>query len=209
MPTMTRRHATAAVACLVAGILASGCGVFSDDSPDDPAPPKPASPTAASGAPKTLPPGRTGTPHGGIQSPRSVDQDDPTAVSRAALTVMFRYDTTMDTSRNDAARRAAEAGWCTPEYAAELRDAAAFSGPGAEWATWAQHRAYAVPKLTAVREAGQPTDTDTDAYRQWVVSITPTGRDKWKGKPEVSTAFVHLTRPATGKPWRLAAVTIH
>ncbi|MEU1132622.1 hypothetical protein ABZ383_22635 [Streptomyces sp. NPDC005900] len=205
---MTRRHLAAAVACVSAGILVLGCG-HADETPDDAAPPRPSPSTTAGRAPEPLPAGRTGTPHGGIRSPDSVDQADPTAVSRAALIVMFSYDTALDTSHNDAARRAADAGWCTPEYAAELRAASAYSGPGAEWTRWAQHRAYGVPKLTAVREAGQPRDTATNAYRQWIVSVTPTGRDKWRGRPHVTTAYAHLTRPATGKPWRLATVTIH
>ncbi|MEU1121954.1 MULTISPECIES: hypothetical protein [unclassified Streptomyces] len=203
------RPLAAVAASLAVGLLASGCGLLSDDgAAEDPAPPRPR-PSVSSDAPEPLPPGRTGKPHGGIASPDAVDQKDATAVSRAALTLMSSYDTTLDTSRNDAGRRMAEAGWCTDDYARELRHADSFSGPGAAWSEWAKHRAYTVPKLRAIREAGQPEDTPTEAYRQWIVTLTPTGRDKWKGKPEVSTAFVYLTRTTAGDPWRLAAVTIH
>lgn len=63
-------------------------------------------------------------------------------------------------------------------------------------------------KLAAADEAGRPTDTATTAYRQWTATVTPTGRDGWKGSPENNTVFVELVRAAPGSPWRINALQI-
>ncbi|MGW1674612.1 hypothetical protein [Streptomyces sp. NPDC002324] len=215
--TTTRRRAVrAAAAAALAGVLATGCGAFSGDSGDsDAAPPKEPTPSGTGPHPlprdateaAPLPTGATGQPKGGIPYPGDVDGNDASAVSKAALTALTTYDTTLDTSRNDAGRRTAEAGWCTTAYAEQLRAAVSRSQPGTDWTTWAAHKAYTKPRLTLTEEAGRPNDTQTTAYRQWTIALTPTGRDGWKGPEEVHVAFAELTRTTTSNPWRLNAVT--
>ncbi|WP_406517560.1 hypothetical protein [Streptomyces sp. NBC_00134] len=208
--TTSRRRMAVGVAAAATALVLSGCSAFGDGGSDDAPPKKPASSVAPdpSGEAEPLPPGKSGEPHGGIPSPADVDQTDATAVSEAALTGMFTYDTAIDTSRNDAGRRIAAAGWCTATYAAELKEAATRSAPGTGWTLWDRHQAYTTATLQQTEEAGKPADTDTDALRQWTITITPTGRDGWKGAAESRTAYVELIRPAAGKPWRLNAVTV-
>ncbi|WP_330346623.1 hypothetical protein OG858_47340 (plasmid) [Streptomyces europaeiscabiei] len=215
--TTTRRRAgRAAAAAALAAVLATGCGAFGgDDSGSDAAPPKEPTPSGTGPYPlprdateaAPLPTGATGQPKGGIPSPADVDSSDATAVSKAALTALTTSDTAIDTSRNDAGRRTAEAGWCTTSYAEQLRAAVSRSQPGTDWTTWAEHKAYTRPRLTLTEEAGRPNDTPSTAYRQWTITLTPTGRDGWKGREEVHVAFAELTRATASKPWRLNAVT--
>lgn len=207
----------AAAAVLAAAVLLTGCSLGDDDQAPPPEPTtaspapsgagpyeEPADPTPA----QTLPKGENGTPRGGIPHPDNVDEHDAGAVSKGALTAMFTYDTTLDEGRNDAGRRVAEAGWTTEKYAQQLRDAAARSAPGADWTTWAEHRAYTTVKLTAADEAGRPADTPTTAYRQWNVTVTPRSRDDWKGQAEAFTVFAELQRANPQAPWELAAISI-
>ncbi|WP_125264877.1 hypothetical protein [Streptomyces alboflavus] len=209
---MTTRYRTLAAAAAAAVVLA-GCGSSGGDD-DDPAPPRPTTtrsgipdpPDAAEASP--LPPGASGTPRGGIPAPDDVDERDATAVSRAAVTVLFTYDTRMDTSSNDAGRRLADAGWCTDAYANQLREATSRSAPGAQWATWSRHRAYTKATARSADEAGKPEDSPTAAYRQWNVTVTPHGRDGWKGRAEMTTAYVELTRTAPRTPWRVNTITL-
>ncbi|GGX36651.1 hypothetical protein [Streptomyces chryseus] len=206
-----RRTAGLALAASAA-LLLVGCTADERSDETDPAPPRSVAPTVPDEPPTptaaaTRPPGKPGQPKGGIPTPGDVDQADATEVSRAALTAMWTYDTAIDNSRNDAGRRVAAAGWCTAAYADQLRDAAARSGPGSDWGQWAKHRAYTTVTLQRTEDAGRPRDTPTTAYRQWTLTLTPHGRDGWKGKPETSTAFVELTR-SDGKAWRLAAVSV-
>ncbi|MFJ8166500.1 hypothetical protein ACIRBY_37050 [Streptomyces sp. NPDC096136] len=155
-----------------------------------------------------LSPGAQGQPQGGIPSPANVDQSDASAVSRGALTALHTYDTTLDTSRNDAGRRTAAAGWCTEAYASQLNEAASHAVPGAVWAEWAQHKAYTKVTLQQTEDAGRPLDSLTTAYRQWTVTVTPTGRDGWSGPPEVRTVYAELTRATPAQPWRLNSIRI-
>jgi hypothetical protein len=173
------------------------------------------SPSASGPPPATAPavmptaqpiPTGTGTP--GVPLPRvdQVDQRDATALSQGALTVWFTADTTSDTSWQDAAVRSGP--WLTPEYAGQQADFAPLAGPRAEWGEWAAHRAYTVVAMVAAREAGAPADTDVEAFRQWRVTVTATGRDGWTGPPTASTAYVHLVRASVADPWRVAQVLV-
>lgn len=118
------------------------------------------------------------------------------------------YDTTVDTSRYQAAARTADAGWCTATYAAQLRAGKPRSAPGSEWDTWTAHHAYTAVDMMKSADAGIPPDTGTTAYRQWAVTVTVTGRDNWRGAPETYTAYASLTRAAAGAPWRVSALSL-
>ncbi|MBO8188892.1 hypothetical protein [Streptomyces spirodelae] len=147
-------------------------------------------------------------PKGGVPEPEDVDQKDPDAVGKGALTAMWTYDTDVDRGPQDAGVRTADAGWLTETYARRLRDHRSGSAPGAQWETWSQHRAYTTVELAKTEDASKPGDTDTVAWRQWTLTTTPHGRDGWKQQPTTVVAFVHLVRAAAGKPWRVADITV-
>ncbi|WP_067067585.1 hypothetical protein [Carbonactinospora thermoautotrophica] len=140
-----------------------------------------------------------------LPDPQKVDGADPDAVSRAAVTVMWTMDTTIDTSQYQAELRAAP--YLTADYAARLRQYPPVAAPGAQWNQWAAHRAYTTVRLTPGYD-DRPLDTATTAHRQWSVTATPIGRDGWRGQPVTATVFVTLTRTGPGQPWRVAAVTV-
>ncbi|AWI31252.1 hypothetical protein [Streptomyces tirandamycinicus] len=216
---MTPRRIARALPLVLAAVLAAGCTSSSSSEPAagaPPAEPKSPAPTGVGPYPEPARPtpaparshARIQQPHGGIPSPAGIDQTDAGAVSRGALTALMTYDTITDDSRTEASIRTADAGWCTPAFAAQLRSATTHAGPGATWTSWTQHRAYTTVALTAADEAGRPADTPTTAYRQWIVAITPHGRDGWKGPAEEYTAFVELTRAQAGALWRLSSLSL-
>ncbi|MGR7000748.1 hypothetical protein ACU686_26305 [Yinghuangia aomiensis] len=139
--------------------------------------PPPATAPAQMPAASPIPRG-SGTPDVPLPRVDLVDTRDATAVSQAAMTVWFTSDTVADTSLQDAVVRAAP--WMTQEFAA----AQAFTpvaGSRAQWTEWTAHRAYTVVSLVASQEVGAPPDGDVEAYRKWRVTVTPTGRDGWRG----------------------------
>ncbi|MGK3944964.1 hypothetical protein ABK046_42040 [Streptomyces caeruleatus] len=137
-----------------------------------------------------------------------IDQRQADAVARGTLTVMWTFDSAIDHGPHDASVRAADAGWLTRAYAARLRAYRPRSAPGAQWNEWASHRAYTIVTLQKTEDAARPADTDTEAWRQWTVTTTPSGRDGWSAKPTTVIAYVHLTRTATDKTWRVDDVTV-
>ncbi|MGX1976840.1 hypothetical protein [Streptomyces kronopolitis] len=214
---MMRRPMLAA-AVVAAALALSACSTNGAQDDDAHPAPSPHRPTATGTGPypdpgntvddgSPLPVGKGGRPHGGIPSPGDVRQTDATAVTRGALAAMWTSDTTLDTTLQDAIRRAARAGWLTPTYAAQLTKHQP-TAPGAEWAEWSRHRAYTTVHIKATPDAGQPADTGTTAYRQMTLTVTPHGRDKWAGQPATYTVFVVLSRTDKGKPWRLSATTV-
>jgi hypothetical protein len=216
---MIRRSGAALTAAAATVLLATGCTSHSAPAADakpptassatNPAPSGsgpyslPAHPSVASplpsGTPGTLP---------GLPTPDDVDQHNVDQVAHAALTVLLTYDTALDTSRNDAGRRTAAAGWCTPTYAQTLREAESRSAPGADWTKWAQHRARTTVHLQSADEAGKPADIPTQATRTYVATLTPTGADHWTGTPQTHVLYAQLTRGATDEPWRLNSAQI-
>jgi hypothetical protein len=214
--TTTNRAARAALAAAAVAALSlalAACGT-SPPSPEDPANPG-SSPAAVSSTPpattptpstpaEAYPTGTPGTPRG--SSPAHVDQHDPDAVARAALTVMYASDTRIDTSPHDAIVRAAR--YMTTKYAAELKAAQPHAAPGAQWQQWTDHHAYTTATITEANDAGRPADTPTTAYRQYTVSAVAHGDAGYTDTQQVGTAFVELTRAAAADPWRVATVQI-
>lgn len=174
--------------------------------------------TAPDGAPPVAPTGTpTGAPTGtreaeahvsGLPRPGEVDRTDADAVARSALTVLWTFDTTVDGRTHDAQVRAAAAGWLTDAYATRLDGHRPRTVPGAQWREWSAHRAHTTVGLEKAADAAIPADTSTEAWRQWIVTATPAGRDRWQGEPLTVVAFVHLTRSADGKAWRVADVNV-
>ncbi|GAA2399746.1 hypothetical protein GCM10010191_03590 [Actinomadura vinacea] len=155
-------------------------------------------PTVSGGTPS---PSRSPRIPGGLPDPGRVDQKDATAVSRAALTVMYSVDSTVDAGLLNAKLRAAV--YLAPAYAAEVRAEPVQYVPK----EWRQHRAYLAVRLEPLRrEAGAPSDRSTAAYRQWEMTTTATGRDDWRDTPRKSVIFVALARSSERAPWRVSDV---
>ncbi|WTW93784.1 hypothetical protein OG216_10505 [Streptomycetaceae bacterium NBC_01309] len=201
------------LALIVGAALFGGCDIIGKASKtsgaaDDTPAASSSAPTTT--APFTPPPAQpiprgTATPSLPLPSTAKVAQSDATAVSSAALTVVFTYDTTTDTTAQDAVLRAQP--WMTEAYAAVQREHVSVSPPGADWTTWTEHRAYTAPVLERGRDQA-PTDTATTAYRQWIVRYTPTGRDGWKGSEATVVVFAVLTRPSVTDPWRVSDMLV-
>jgi hypothetical protein len=153
-----------------------------------------------------VPAGRPGTP-AGDPLPRldQVDGRDPAAVVRGALTVMWRYDTALDTTTNDAVLRATP--WLTTPYAAAQREHAPLAAPGAQWLEWTAHQAYTAVTVTPVSDAA-PENTSTVDHSQWLVTAVPVGRDGWRGMTQISTVFVLAARSGPADPWRVSGVHV-
>lgn len=200
------------LALIVGAALFGGCGLVGqagkaskagDDTPSASSPPP-------STAPVTVPPAQpiprgTATPTLPLPSTAKVAQSDATEVSSAALTVMFTYDTSTDTTAQDAVLRAQP--WLTEEYAALQREHVSVGPPGAEWTTWTAHKAFTAPVLERGRDQA-PTDSATTAYRQWLVRYTPQGRDGWKGDETAVVVFAVLTRAKASDPWRVSDLLV-
>ncbi|GGM82011.1 hypothetical protein GCM10012275_60800 [Longimycelium tulufanense] len=133
--------------------------------------------------------------------PATVNRTDPTAVSQAALELMYLVDTTSDTGWADAAHRALPL--LSSRYAQGVR-AGGGRTPAGTWQEWTQHRAYTTVELKPSAET-HPIDTTTQAHRPWLLTITPTGRDGWRGEPEQRAAFVTLTHADNG--WAVDHIT--
>ncbi|MCP9951745.1 hypothetical protein LUX33_27130 [Actinomadura madurae] len=137
------------------------------------------------------------------RSPRQIVEQDPTALSKGALTLMYTADSTVDTGLRDAKLRAER--YFTADYAAEVKAEVRQYVP----AEWRRHRAYLAVRLEPLaKEEGAPPDGPTAAYRQWEMVATPTGRDKWRGDPRRSVVYVGLTRSSAEAPWRISSVTV-
>lgn len=146
-------------------------------------------------------PAPTATPHGGLPDPDAIDRGDATAVSRAAIKVMWTVDAAVDSSQLDAYLRAKP--YLSPEYAKGV----SAETSGALPALWLDHRAYSRVRLTQqAPEDGVGADTSATAHRQWSITATPTGRDGWTGSPVHATAFVTLRRGDDGG-WQVSEVT--
>jgi len=203
MTTALHRPAVAAAGAVLAMAALASCGA-TPTSDGKNLPPAESSPAESSPEAQPLPSGASGTPRPGLPNPKKV-RDNPSAVSKAALTVMWTVDTRIDVSLHDASVRAAA--YATPKYARQVRDTPPRSAPGAEWHTWASHEAYTKVKLTPADDAGTPPDTEVKAYRTWTVTTTPHGAKGWTGDPTTVTAFVQLTGKAD-KGWKVNAVQI-
>ncbi len=212
---MTRppaRYAAVLIGIAVA-VTAGGCAPTASREPSatvpatlpaTPAGPAAAAPTATARpfAPTLVPTGRAGTPAGGLPPTSTLTSADPDVIAAAGLTAYYRADTALDLGPADTHRRALP--WTTGQLAAGIRGDRPVTGPGAVWTTLAAHHGYTVVTVTRAYDDGAPTDTEAVVYRQFVVTTTPRGRDRWTGSPVTHTDYVTLTR--TGSGWRIAAL---
>ncbi|GAA4140855.1 hypothetical protein [Actinomadura keratinilytica] len=197
--TLPRRPGPLTALAAALAVAATACGG------QEPRRPVTAATTAAPSPTPTAcrPTASAKTPEGGLPDPKDVDQRDATAVARAAVTVMWTVDSAIDRGQRDAYLRACP--YLTPDYAARV---AAEQAVGPLPQQWRDHRAYAEVRLELRQPEGDlDPDTPTMAYRQWQVTVTPTGRDEWKGRTVRAIAFVTLTRASPRDPWRVARVS--
>jgi hypothetical protein len=131
------------------------------------------------------------------------DPTDATAVGEAFARATWTIDTTVDTSEAQAEERLAAL--MAPALAAQV-GADSTAGPGATFLSWASHRAVTTATAVATSDSGGPPDTDTAAYRSFVLTVTPAGRDGWQGPDSTEVEFVTLSRQGAGQPWLVANV---
>jgi hypothetical protein len=204
-----------ATTVLAAALLITGAGCSSDSSPSG----RPTQAPTGDGSPGGTPDGQatttpitaepiptgdpTKTPAGGL--PKNVDGKNATAVAIAVVAVTNRHDTAIDNSRSDAQRRAVR--WLDPTLAAQLAGGPA-AAPGAEWNTWAKHRAYTTTAAVNSTEYGAPPDTATRADRTIAVTVQPIGRDRWRGPASQYAVFVTLTRTSAAAVWKVSQLQV-
>jgi len=206
------RAGTKTVALLGLSLTLASCSMGAPTAtagaPRDPASPgtasQPSSSTAAS-QPAPLPrktPTQGATARFATPEPGSVDQHRADRVAVAAAIALSASDTTLDADPNQTARRAIA--WLAPSMAEQVTKFPPVAPPGAQWTTWAAHRAYLVPKAALVEDSGRPADSAAIAYRQLAVTTTVVGRDGWKASPVRSILFMTLNN--IDGDWRVAQV---
>lgn len=147
-PTGTALTGTALARGVLAGVVVlSGCSHAASSSPT-PAPTTVASSSSlaagtntgpvriGTAVPNAVPAGKPGTPRGGVQHP---NVHDAKAVAVAVAVTCATWDTALDYSTQDAARRAA--GWMVPALAIRTRTART-AGSGATWNTLAAGKGW-------------------------------------------------------------------
>lgn len=170
-----------------------------------PAPATPEAVTQAPVTPQAIPTGRRGVPGGGLPPTATLTDPSPDVVGAAGLRAYYGSDTALDVSPVDAARRALP--WTTGQLTDATRDYHPVAGPGAVWNGWAAHRAYVTVDPARAYDDGAPADTASTAYREYVLTLTPHGRDRWVGPTVTYTTFLTLTKTPAG--WRIATLEQH
>lgn len=154
---------------------------------------------SAEGRAATPPSTAKGQPRGKLPKPGSVDQRNAAAVAAAYVQTTETIDTRIDTSHNDAQRRALR--WIRDDLAKDLEG----DLPGGTgWADLKKRGAWTSVKVTDVTPAGgNPTEgLTTDRILQ--ANVTTYGNDrKAIGKPTIRTTAVTLQRASATKPWRV------
>lgn len=145
-------------------------------------------------------------PDAHVPDPGAVDDDDPTEVSTAWAEMTYGYDTKYDTSPHDAVLRSLP--WCSKRKATAERSYQSASGPGADWNTWARHRAWTTVTVSIELEDDSPQDTEKVAHRSLVVEGEAHGRDGWTGHGPRLTAYTKLVRSTADEPWRVDDVIV-
>lgn len=187
------------LACLSAAAALTGCGGSSHPRAHEAAPSATVSPAAPTPVRDQPAPSMSGLP-----DLSTVDGNDPTAVSRAALTVMWTTDSSLDHGgQHDAQLRAVP--YLTPAYAVQIR-AAQPSPPPPD--AWVRDRVRTHVQMRPGEEE-RPADTPTTAYRQWLLTVTSIDAHGHRPvKPVHVTAYVILNRTA-GQPWRVSQVSTY
>jgi len=124
------------------------------------------------------------------------------AVASAAAQTTLRWDTVLDTSPQDAQRRAAPL--MTASYAQQVK-AARVAVPGASWAQLKTHHGWC--STTARPDSDpHPPDTATTASRGVYVTQTCRGGDGWQQPATSWLVQEQLSRQ--GGVWRVALMVV-
>jgi hypothetical protein len=132
---------------------------------------------------------------------QTLNRADPSAVGAWAAQTIWTIDTSTDTDTTDAELRAVPV--FTAAYAAGLRALPRPTSPGSEWVSWAAHRATTTAVATLQHDSGAPVDTDTKAYRSYLITITFHTADGVPIAPKTDVQFITLTKQ--GGAWSVAS----
>ncbi|WP_433463973.1 hypothetical protein [Spirillospora sp. CA-128828] len=135
-----------------------------------------------------------------------VDQTDPTAVSKAAVTIMWSYDARTDARTGQRSAYLRASGYLTPTYRAHVATSMPATPLPAE--LLAHHARSRTVLAPAPHDDAEP-DTVQAASRTWRVTVTPIGRDGWCGRPVTVHVYVALIRPGPLRPWRISHTTTY
>lgn len=142
-----------------------------------------------------------------VPRPHQVDGQDAGAVALTWAELSYGYDTAYDTHPHAGTLRAA--GYLTQRKAAAEKAYSPAAGPGAQWNTWAGHRAWTEANATLVdADEEARADTSTRAHRVVAVDGKAHGRDGWKGPGPRLHAYLTLVRPTKSAPWRVHEIGI-
>lgn len=156
--------------------------------------------------PDDRPTGGAGSPEGLDIDLATVDETDLDQISQALGQTMLTSDTTLDRTRTDAYRRAAQ--WMTPATAKQYTSSTV-RGTDATWLELEAHDGYTTVTLEDPVAAGQPPgSTDTEGMRAYYATVTPRGRDGWEGTPTRYQLMLVVTRDQTGDPWRADIINL-
>lgn len=144
----------------------------------------------------------TAVPAISVPEAATVDRNNADAVTDAVLATFYTVDTDVDGGTNDAARRALPL--LTPTFANGITRTPPTGSPGAEWLSWAAHRATTTVVVAPLSDS-RPPDSDTSAYRIRSVQISPHGRDGVELPPANRVVYVVLERTSSG--WSVANVS--
>jgi hypothetical protein len=204
--TITLHRAAAAALAVLAALTAAGCASSHGSVATVGATSaRPAAGSTGFPTSQPLPSGTAGSLPVELPQPSSIDDQDPSAVSKSVVLIQWTMDTTIDTSQYQAELRSAP--FLTAGYLASLKANPPVAAPGAQWNDWTSHHATTAVATLAEHD-DQPIDSPTQARRQWGITVTPHGRDGWTGTPVTATVFVTMSRAGTESPWLVSAITV-
>lgn len=151
------------------------------------------------------PTGKAGTPRGQVVAPASVKTGTPDQVARAFATTLWTWDTKIDTSPNDAGRRAAAL--ASPTYSKALTSARSKAGPGSEWLQMSSHSGFTKITDSTLGGLGEaPPDTATAAARAVTVKGSFLGDKKWSSPLGPHTLLVYMEK--TSGRWNVTRTQV-
>lgn len=154
--------------------------------------------------PTRVPVGPSGSPRAKIPKPAKVDGHNAAAVAHAYTVTAWSWDTRLDESPNDAARRATR--WMSKDLAAAFATPLPGDG-GAAWRHLAAVKGYTSVHAVQVADAGSHS-----GYRAVVperVTLTRHRRGgKRLGTPDTFLVLVTLVRETKRQPWRVSTTKV-
>lgn len=169
---------------------------------DSPSPSEPPLPTVDNRTPIQHS-GTTGTPRGLRLDLHKLDRANADDVTTAFGQLFGSSDTKIDTSEDDAGRRAAAL--ATPVLAKELRSGTSVVGPDAMWSNLAAHHGYTTVKTRLGGAGPNPPDTTTTGGRVITLYVQRHGDHNWAPAPDApQTLLITLHRTGPKKPWSVS-----